>query len=144
MKEAGMADVEAVLAANDAFYRAFESLDVAQMELVWLRAPHVTCVHPGWGALTGWGPVMASWSRIFEDTLAMRFRLTEVEVEVRGDAAWVVCVENIESDTRDGRMAGAVQATNLFERRDGRWLVVHHHGSPIYPPLAGGPTDRVH
>jgi ketosteroid isomerase-like protein len=139
-----MTDEEAVLAANDAFYRAFESLDVARMEEIWLRAPHITCVHPGWGALVGWGPVMESWARIFDGTLGMRFTLTQVEVEVRGDVAWVVLVENVESNHREGKMAGVVQATNLFERRDGRWFLVHHHGSPVYPPLAGAPTERVH
>ncbi|MCI0821688.1 MAG: nuclear transport factor 2 family protein [Chloroflexi bacterium] len=24
-----------------------------------------------------------------------------------------------------------VQTTNIFRRRDGRWAMVHHHGSPI-------------
>jgi ketosteroid isomerase-like protein len=37
-----------------------------------------------------------------------------------------------------------VQATNVFERRDGRWYLVHHHGSPIYPPLADLGPERMH
>ena len=140
-----MADVrERVLAANQAFYDAFESLQVTEMHAVWLRAPHICCVHPGWGALVGWGPVMESWERIFDGTLGMHFTLTGVEVEVRGDVAWVVLIENIESHHREGKMSGTVQATNVFERVDGRWWIVHHHGSPVYPPFAGEPTERVH
>jgi len=137
-----MSDRDAVLQANAAFYHAFESLELRHMEEVWLRAPHITCVHPGWGLLVGWGPVMESWERIFTSTVEMRFTLTNVAAEVRADVAWVVVTENIESRQRDGKVTAEVQATNLFERRDGRWFLVHHHGSPIYAPLAT--AERMH
>ena len=131
-----MSEVADVLEANAAFYRAFASLELAQMEQVWLRAPYIKCVHPGWGLLTGWGPVMESWRRIFESTLEMRFTLTDASVEMKGDLAWVVVTENIDSRHRDGEVAAQVQATNVFERRDGHWFVVHHHGSPVFGPPA--------
>jgi ketosteroid isomerase-like protein len=72
----------------------------------------------------------------------MRFTLSDPHVAVQGDLAWVVVTENIDSRTRDGEMEARVQATNVFERRDGRWFLVHHHGSPIYSPLDVPP--RVH
>jgi ketosteroid isomerase-like protein len=137
-------DEQAVLAANAAFYRAFESLDQARMEAVWLRAPHVTCIHPGWSALVGWGPVMTSWARIFENTLSMRFTVADARVMVAGDLAWIVCTEEIESEHRDGRMEASVQATNVFARHDGRWLLVHHHGSSIHVPVVDPGTTQVH
>jgi ketosteroid isomerase-like protein len=135
-------DRAAVLAANAAFYRAFETLEAARMERVWLRAPHVSCVHPGWGLLAGWGPVMESWERIFANTLGMRFQLDDLRVEIRGDVAWVLLVEELESRHADGTVTATVQATNVFERHDGRWLLVHHHGSPVYPPFDRG--EQVH
>jgi len=137
-------DREAVLAANEAFYRAFESLDLARMEAVWLRAPHIKCVHPGWALVVGWGPVMESWSRIFAGTFGMRLTLGEVHVEVNGDLAWVALTESIESHTRDGKTSAQVQATNLFERREGCWFLVHHHGSPVYPPFADAGPGPIH
>jgi hypothetical protein len=126
-----MDPTESVLAANAAFYRAFESLELPRMHDVWLRERYIGCVHPGWGLLVGWGPVMESWERIFAGTLAMRFTLIDIQVEVRGDLAWVTLTENLESRHRDGNVTAQVQATNLFERRDGKWFLVHHHGSPI-------------
>jgi ketosteroid isomerase-like protein len=139
-----MDDRDAVLAANAAFYRAFESLDLKRMEAIWLQAPYIKCVHPGWGQLIGWGPVMESWERIFANTRAMRFTLTAVRAEVVADLAWVVLRENIESESQEGRMATQVEATNIFERRSGRWLLVHHHGSPVYPPFADREPERMH
>ena len=137
-----MSDRDAVLEANAAFYAAFESLDLKRMEEVWLRAPYIKCVHPGWGLLVGWGPVMESWERIFSGTLEMRFTLTGVQAEVCGDLAWVVLTENIDSRHHDGKVEAHVQATNLFERRDQRWFLVHHQGSPIFGPVAA--AEQMH
>ncbi|MGH7821599.1 MAG: YybH family protein [Candidatus Binatia bacterium] len=124
-------DSEAVRRANAAFYRAFESLKVSEMEAVWLHSARAQCTHPGWRRLVGFGAVMESWERIFENTFEMSFELTGVEISIGGDLAWVVCTENITSKTYDGVSRSAVEATNVFERHEGRWLLIHHHGSPI-------------
>jgi len=140
----GMDECSEVLAANAAFYRAFESLELSQMEEVWSRAPSIKCIHPGWPLLVGWGPVMESWRRIFANTIAMRFLLTNVHIEVVGDLASVVLVENLESETRAETARGRMQATNLFQRHEGRWRLVHHHASPIDPQLADVTSEQMH
>jgi ketosteroid isomerase-like protein len=127
-----MTDAEAVLAANDAFYRAFESLEMDRMRALWLPSATIVCIHPGWNALVGWPAVMESWEQIFAGTLAMQFVLADVSVVVHGDVAWVVCVEQIDSRGADGRAQARVQATNVFQCRDGRWWIVHHHGGPLF------------
>lgn len=133
-----MDDRTAVATANQSFYRAFETLDIKEMEKVWLRASHIKCVHPGWPLLCGWGPVMASWERIFENTFSMRFTLTDVRVEVSGSLGWVVLIEELESGGYDGPSQSQILATNLFEKRDGQWFLVHHHASPIFAPAPTG------
>ncbi len=126
-----MTDSEAVRRANDDFYRAFESLEHAAMKRVWLHSVRVQCTHPGWRRLVGYPVVIESWQRIFQNTIEMRFDLTAVEVNVSGDMAWVVCTENITAKTLEGPSVARVEATNVFERHGGRWLLVHHHGSPV-------------
>ena len=134
-------DVAAVLAANDAFYQAFESLDVDRMRAVWLDDARIRCTHPGWPVLAGVEAVMESWARIFAGALEMRFALANVSCEVEGDVAWVVCVEQLQSRHPDGSGGGLIQATNLFQRVAGRWLVVHHHGSPLAAPPSPPPES---
>ncbi|MEC8068528.1 MAG: nuclear transport factor 2 family protein, partial [Actinomycetota bacterium] len=46
-----MNDVNAVLAANAAFYDAHESRDLAAMQAVWEHSDRVACTHPGWPIL---------------------------------------------------------------------------------------------
>jgi ketosteroid isomerase-like protein len=43
---------------------------------------------------------------------------------------------NRAKDGREARVTG--RQTNAWERRDGRWVIVHEHGSPV-PPGAGEP-----
>ncbi|HVC45583.1 MAG TPA: nuclear transport factor 2 family protein [Candidatus Binataceae bacterium] len=129
-----MSDREAVLAANRAFYSAFESLEVARMERVWRRDQRIACVHPGWRRLTGWGPIMTSWERIFQSAFEMRFELGDPNVTVSGDLAVVLVEENLTQRGYDGASRSQVLATNVFERVDGVWLMLIHHGSPVMAP----------
>lgn len=134
-----MDDRDAVLAANRAFYDAFESLDLEKMEGMWLQASHIACIHPGWRKLSGWGPVMNSWERIFDSTFEMKFELEETEVMVRGDVAIVINLENLTQRGYDGTSRSQVLATNIFERLGDKWLLVLHHGSPVAMPADGDP-----
>jgi ketosteroid isomerase-like protein len=134
-----MAEQETVLKANQAFYRAFESLDIEQMEKVWLKEPTITCIHPGWRRLVGWGPVMESWERIFEATFEMRFELAEPTVLMSGDLAVVVVQENLTQRSADGIAHIQVLATNVYQRSGSGWYMVLHHGSPIAMAGSGEP-----
>jgi ketosteroid isomerase-like protein len=126
-----VSELESVRAANQAFYRAFETLELARMEDAWAHDGQVTCVHPGWPLADGWAAVRRSWATIFENTGTIRFDVRDEQIDVRGDLAWVVCLERISS----GNAEGAVLATNVFRRgADGAWRMVHHHGSPFVAP----------
>jgi ketosteroid isomerase-like protein len=134
-----MSETEAVLAANRAFYRAFESLDLARMERVWLRDQRIVCVHPGWRRLTGWGPIMMSWERIFESAFEMKFDLRDPAVTVSGNLAVVLVEEVLTQRGYEGASQSQVLATNVFERAGGEWLMILHHGSPILAPADDEP-----
>ena len=129
-----MSDRKAVIEANRAFYRAFETLDAEQMEQVWLRDARIVCIHPGWRKLSGWGPVMHSWERIFESAFEMKFQVTELEVFLEGNVAVVVTEENLTQHGYDGISRSQVLATNVFERVGQKWWLVLHHGSPVVQP----------
>jgi ketosteroid isomerase-like protein len=133
-----MSDVAEVEQANTRFYQAFETLDLARMELVWAHGERVKCVHPGWPILVGWDAVRSSWETIFENTGEMRFTLSDVRATACGDLAWVTCTENIFSEVHGRLAVTSVLATNLFERGADGWRLVHHHASHV---LGGAPDD---
>src|SRR5262245_25360634 len=130
--------------ANLAFYRAFESLDIKQMESMWANESEIQCGHPGWRILRGWGPVMESWRRIFENTPSMRFTLTDVKIEVRGEFAWVTLYENLNSSIQGQSYSAAILTTNMFQRTSKGWRMILHHGASVPQPPDQDESSTVH
>jgi hypothetical protein len=52
---------EAIRRANQHFFAAFESLDIAKMVAVWADDESVECVQPGWDLLLGWEEIRERW-----------------------------------------------------------------------------------
>ncbi|MBV8120693.1 MAG: nuclear transport factor 2 family protein [Alphaproteobacteria bacterium] len=118
-----MSDIDAVLAANLEFYRAFAMRDIAAMNALWAHRAPVACLHPGWTALTDRDAVMASWSGILSNPGAPRIACFDERVLLFGDTALVLCEEDLEG--------GTLAASNFFVREDGVWRIAHHHAGQI-------------
>lgn len=118
-----MNEIEAVLAANEAFYRAFAERDLSAMDTVWAEKLPVACIHPGWEALVGRDAVMTSWTQILGSPSSPDIHCEDENAYLLGEIAFVLCVEVIGEPV--------LVATNVFGKEDGRWRMVHHHASPI-------------
>ena len=127
------ADAEgaSVIAANEAFYQAFESMDLARMAGCWAGDEGDMCVHPGWELMVDWRTIRETWRTIFANTGYARIHITEVELRMGGEVAWVTCVENLMMVADQLTSHSTVAATNIFRRVGADWKVVLHHGSPI-------------
>jgi ketosteroid isomerase-like protein len=132
-----------VTAANAELYAAFEAGDIDRMGAVWDDAEDVVCVHPGWPMVRGRQRVLRSWSVIMANTAYIQFFLTDVTTEVEGDVAVVSCQESILTGVGEEGLgdSGLVVATNVFRRRDGRWRLWVHHGSPVLAPAGATPEE---
>jgi SnoaL-like protein len=117
--------------ANAAFYRALESGVIERMDEVWAHESWVRCVHPGWDMIIGWQRVRESWDMIFDGGQKMRASPSDVWVSITGDLAWVTCTENITVFNEASFDSAQAAATNLFINQNDRWLMIHHHASPI-------------
>lgn len=126
-----MSDSADVIAANDAFYRAFAARDLAAMEALWARRAPVACIHPGWDVLTDRDQVMASWAAILGNPAAPQIRYHDPEAFLLGDAAFVICGEMV--------FGTRLVATNTFVREDGAWRMVHHQASQVAAPEKARP-----
>lgn len=122
-----------VLAANSAYYRAFEAADPIAMDAVWSGGPHDVCIHPAWAICQGPINVRNSYRRIFASGERLRIRLGSVRVDVHGEIGRVTAVEHISLPGEEG-ILGRVACTNLFVRTESGWRMILHHGSPISGP----------
>ena len=116
-----------MLAANEAFYRAFNQKDLSAMDDVWARSAQVTCIHPGWNTLTGRDRVMESWRGILMNPDQPKIVSAGAMVSFIGDAAVVICRELV--------AASPLAATNIYALEEGSWKLVHHQSGPVsYDP----------
>ena len=84
------ADEAAVLAANAAFYAAFNARDADAMAALWATAAEVTCVHPGWNILRGREAVLASWRSILGNAEQAKIVGAAEGAQIIGEVAIVV------------------------------------------------------
>jgi len=103
----------------------------------------VRCIHPGWDLLIGWARVRESWEQIFDSDQRMRIQPSEVRVSSADSFAWVTCVENITVFQEDSFDTVQAVATNMFVCHDERWLLVHHHASPIPMIVPDSASDTI-
>ena len=127
-----MSDEEkAVLAANEAFYRAFEKKDIEAMTALWSKGINTACIHPGRSALGGSDKIRKSWEGIFKNTAYLEIDTEIITTEISGDLAYVLLIEKVLQVFQGRRTKAQSMATNVFEKMGGNWYLIHHHGSPI-------------
>ena len=120
-----------VLAVNEAFYRAFANRDVEVMDKLWATAAEVTCIHPGWNAVRGREPVIASWQSILSNPNSPAIAAANATAHVLGEAAYVICEERV-----NGAM---LIATNIFVREAGEWKLTHHQAGHLLTRVQAPP-----
>ena len=126
---------EQVLAANRAFYDAFEALDMERMAACWSSAEDVACLHPGGPWQRGWVEVREGWEAIMANTGYIEFEIAGAAVTRVDPVAWVTCSERITTAGAGGAPAVAeIAATNLFVLETTGWRIALHHASPVVRP----------
>ena len=120
-----------VLAANQAFYQAFEKKDIDAMSAVWSQGTGSLCIHTGGNVLRGWQPIRVSWEQIFRKTKYLEVEIDIISTEIRNEIAYVILIENILQISGGRSVQAQSMATNIFERMASSWYLVHHHGSPL-------------
>jgi ketosteroid isomerase-like protein len=127
------ADIEGVKAASKAFYAAVVVVDDGTaMEKVWAHTPYVTYVGPkSTSIIVGWEAQKKYWPEFNKAFERRSVELVGAHVRVVGDLAWELGTEMGQAHMKDGS-ARKVDwfVTNIYERIDGRWLMVSHHVQP--------------
>ena len=108
--------------ANESFYAAFASGDVAIMDAVWAVEAKLACLHPGAPPLFERGAIMESWRQILSDEGVSTMTVVAPRVLTSSTMAVVNCYEVLGS-------SGLV-ATNGFVQERGVWKMALHHASP--------------
>jgi len=83
--------------------------------------------------VVGWDGVRKTWEMRFGQFDRVTISLAESHDRTNGKVAWAVGVERAELLRKDGKtLSFGAFVTNVFEERDGRWLIVSHQATPIF------------
>jgi ketosteroid isomerase-like protein len=121
-----------VARTSAAFYAAFAKEDLGSMSRIWSQDEGVSAIHPSNPApFLGRDEVIGSWKRAFTDIKAV-FILPRFAIRhVLGSVAWVVDMNEFHALLAEGstpKHLHHVLSTQIFERQEGQWLMVHYHG----------------
>lgn len=127
-------DKAAVAAAAQGFFDALNSRDIKVMDAVWAHNPETDFVSPFSAAVTRG---FAATHDELDHTLAnfADFSVKIIDgpyVHVAGDMASALSMTVAVGKTKDGHDINfKAFSSEVFERRDGKWLIVSEHASML-------------
>jgi ketosteroid isomerase-like protein len=138
--------VEAVRTATLEFYAALDTLllggGTQPMREAWHHDDCVSTVHPFDYWSRGWEDVWATWKQIA--TIFSYYRghadrqdgigtIHDLSVTVLSDVAYTTGIYKSCLYLPDGELRMSVYCTNILQRRNGTWKMVHHHPDQASP-----------
>ena len=124
------ADVKAAVAA---YHAALNSLDLSKMEALWAHDASVILINPADKTVSvGWDAVKKNWEGTFR--FITQLEVTQADgpyVSVNGDVAWSTGIAHAVSQSKAGPGDAQVFESDVFEKRDGHWLLVSHTARAI-------------
>lgn len=131
-----MADSDAVLQVNAAFYAAFATANMDSMTALWARDETVAVIHPGTLPLAGREAMLQSWREILAPANAIDISCVDPQVQLHGDFAIVLCQERI-----NGHL---LAASNTYRRSADGWLMILHQAGSVATMVAPARPSVVH
>ena len=126
-------DLYDVKAANDAFYAALSARNVGLMFKLWSYKTEIRHVGPRNKVINvGLDAAIRNWEGLFAAFPEFRIRCEQEYIRINGSTAWVSVIEKARWKNRAGEIEIATHfGTNIFEKQDGKWFMVYHHGSAV-------------
>ena len=126
-----VSDIDAVKAANHAFYTALSARDISAMQKVWSNDVDIQNIGPASkAAAIGWDDIKKRFEDTFANFSELKVSMEEPRIKTNGSIAWVSGVEQGQTKDKSGALHSSTNlATNIFEKKSGGWVMVYHHAS---------------
>lgn len=118
----------------DKIWHGWATLDAAGQKQYYAQGPHVFFdIAPlKYGS---WDEYQAGVGKVLADYKSAKCTINDnVQIHKSGDARWVTATVAFEMTRKSGKIEmGTFRWTAVFERQDGKWLIVHEHVSEPLP-----------
>jgi len=135
--------------ATEVIYKFYDALDellrsrsVGAMLEIWHHTDHVATSHPFGSWARGWTEVKVNWEEgaaVFATYQGHATRtdriggIHDLNVVVVGDVAYGTGIYRSKLYMSDGELVLTLNCTNIVQRIDGVWKIVHHHADQAQP-----------
>jgi len=108
--------------------------DAQPLSDIWSHSEGVTTLHPTGGRQVGWDEVWETWDQVAQVSSEGKVEMRDQLIRVSGDVAYEIGVENAEFKIAGEKVAGEIRVTNIYQKENGTWKIVHHH-TDVAPPM---------
>ena len=116
--------------------KSFETGDMDTLNKIWSHDESVLIFESG-GMDKGWKKYrdhhLAPELKAFKNT---KFTISEAQVKVDGKTAWSTYRYALNADYKERKIESKGLGTMVFEKTDGKWLIVHSHTSATRKPAS--------
>ncbi|MGD9711141.1 MAG: nuclear transport factor 2 family protein [Thermomicrobiales bacterium] len=116
--------------ASAKFYAALNAMaagDSSSMSDIWVAGSEAAAMHPIGGRDDGAEQVLASFAQVASMASGGQVRLTDQRIQVGGDLAYELGVEEGDVTLAGEKIAINHRVTNIYRLENGEWKIVHHH-----------------
>ena len=118
------------------FYAAFNHANMAGMERNWANDPSAVMANPLGGIMTGWQQIRSVYERLFARPKQVYVEYYDFTINCGVDQFVAVGRERgFFTDSQNSQMPLEIRTSRFFQKQDGQWRQIHHHGSIDNPEL---------
>ena len=117
------------------FYSAFNSGNIQIMSENWAQSDDIAMDNPLGGIKRGWNEIQPVYERIFNGPAEVYVEYFDYTIHESADMFYAVGRERGYFRLGGEEITLAIRTSRIFQKIDGRWKQVHHHGSIENPQL---------
>jgi ketosteroid isomerase-like protein len=117
------------------FYCAFNSGDMQTMSDNWAQSDDISMDNPLGGIKRGWAEIQSLYERIFHGPAKVYVEYFDYTIHETAEMFYALGRERGYFRLGGEEIALAIRTSRIFQKIDGRWKQVHHHGSIEDPQL---------
>lgn len=119
------------------FYCAFNSGNMQMMSDNWAQSDDIAMDNPLGGIKRGWAEIQPVYERIFSGPAEVYVEYFDYTIHETAEIFYAVGRERGYFRLGGEEITLAIRTSRIFQKIDGHWKQVHHHGSIEDPQLLG-------
>jgi hypothetical protein len=117
------------------FYCAFNSGNMQMLSKNWMQSDDIAMDNPLGGIKRGWAEIQPVYERIFNGPAEVYVEYYDYTIHETTEMFYAVGRERGYFCLSEEEITLAIRTSRIFQKIDGHWKQVHHHGSIEDPEL---------